>query len=242
MPSTTDHQDMRLRPQLSIVIPVFNEVENVAPLAQEIGNALRGRLSFEAIFVDDGSRDGTEEAIDKAAQNDPAVRVVRHPSNRGQSAAIRTGVIAAQAPVVAVIDGDGQNDPKDLVTLFGYLDSVPNLRMVVGERRNRQDGFIRRWSSRLANGIRARLLRDGIRDTGCGTKAFYREDFLALPPFDHMHRFLPALAQRNGLRVYSVPVNHRPRRHGKSKYGINNRLWVGITDLLGVMWLKKRAL
>lgn len=242
MPPATDRRIDQQTPQLSIVIPVFNEVENVAPLADEITRALCGRLKFEAIFVDDGSHDGTAVEIDKVVQSDPAFRFVRHASNLGQSAAIRSGVVAAEAPVVAVIDGDGQNDPKDLVTFFGYLDSIPSLRMVVGERRNRQDGFVRRFSSRLANSIRAGLLRDGIRDTGCGTKAFYREDFLALPSFDHMHRFLPALAQRNGCRVCSVPVNHRPRRHGKSKYGINNRLWAGITDLLGVMWLQKRAL
>ena len=167
---------------------------------------------------------------------------MRHAGNRGQSAAVRTGVAAAGAAIVAMLDGAGQNDPQDIPKLFGQLVAVTRLKMVIGERRNRKDSWVRRVSSQLANGIRAKLLGDGINDTGCGIKAFYRDDFLALPAFDHMHRFLPALMQRNGGQVHAVAVNHRPRRHGHSKYGFGNRLWVGMADLLGVLWLQKRRL
>jgi dolichol-phosphate mannosyltransferase len=165
-----------------------------------------------------------------------------HARNLGQSAAIRTGVTAATAQSVVVLDGDGQNDPKDILKMFGHLATIPNLKMVIGERRNRKDTWSRRMSSRVANSIRSHFLCDGVCDTGCGLKAFFRDDFLELPAFDLLHRFLPALMQRQGGRVCSVPVNHRPRLHGKSKYGIRNRLWVGITDMLGVAWLQKRSL
>ncbi len=230
------------RPDISIVVPVYDESGNIQPLVEEVRRALQGRLRYELIFVDDGSRDETFQEILGAAEQDPRVVALRHAGNRGQSAAVRTGVAAAGAPIVAVLDGDGQNDPQDIPKLFGLLVAVTRLKMVVGERRNRKDSWVRRVSSRFANGIRARLLGDGINDTGCGIKAFYRDDFLALPAFDHMHRFLPALMQRNGGQVHAVAVNHRPRRHGHSKYGIGDRLWVGIADLLGVLWLQKRRL
>ena len=180
------------------------------------------------------------EAASLAAVHD-WLRVERHDHNRGQSAAIRTGVGAARAPIVAVLDGDGQNDPADIPSLFAAL-LLSDTRMTVGDRRTRRDRLSRRISSRLANTVRASILHDGIRDTGCGLKVFYREDFLELPAFDHMHRFLPALMRQRGRKVRSVPVNHRPRRHGCSKYGIRNRLWAGIVDLLGVMWLERRRI
>jgi len=228
--------------KLSVVIPVFNECGNVEPLASEVEEALKGRIPYELIFVDDCSTDGTDAEIAEVCRKRSVVRACRHDRNRGQSAAVRTGVKAARANVIAVLDGDGQNDPKDIVKLYGKLTSVPCLKMVIGERRQRQDNWLRRKSSKIANGVRSRLLGDGVRDTGCGIKVFLRDDFLDLPAFDHMHRFLPALMQRDGGKVSSVPVNHRPRVRGESKYGVRNRLWVGITDLLGVMWLQKRHL
>ncbi len=229
-------------PRVSIVIPVYNEAGNVAPLAAEVRDALTGRVTYELIFVDDGSVDGTRKKLAQIARQDDAVTVVLHDGNRGQSAAVRTGVRAAQHRVIAVLDGDGQNDPRDIPKLIGQLAMVPSLSMVIGERRNRKDSRLRRLSSRVANAVRSRLLGDGISDTGCGIKVFYREQYLDLPAFDHMHRFLPALMQRYGGGVCSVPVNHRPRLSGESKYGVGNRLWVGITDMLGVMWLQRRRI
>jgi dolichol-phosphate mannosyltransferase len=228
-------------PQLSVVIPVYNESGNLEPLIGEIDLALSRRMRFEVIVVDDGSDDETLMEATALAANRPWIRVESHPENRGQSAAIYTGIKAACAPVIAVLDGDGQNDPADIPTLFAAL-SLTGDSMTVGERRARRDAWSRRVSSRVANKLRSTLLRDGIRDTGCGLKVFYREEFLELPAFDHMHRFLPALMQQRGRKVRSIAVNHRPRRHGKSKYGINNRLGAGIIDLLGVLWLKRRRL
>lgn len=229
-------------PHISVVIPVYNEGQNIRPLANEVFDALAGRLHYELIFVDDGSVDDTPDEIERMITQNPAVSICRHDRNRGQSAAVRTGVMAAGADIVAVLDGDGQNDPRDIPRLYGQLSMVPSLSMVIGERRDRKDSWLRRVSSRIANGIRSRLLGDGISDTGCGIKVFYRESFLSLPAFDHMHRFLPALLQREGGNVIAIPVNHRPRLHGLSKYGVGNRLWVGIMDLLGVRWLQKRRL
>jgi len=229
-------------PKLSVVIPVFNEHGNVAPLAAEVAEALNGRIPYELIFVDDCSTDATADEIAEVCEANSLVRSCRHDRNRGQSAAVRTGVKAARAEAIAVLDGDGQNDPGDIIKLFGTLTAVPTLKMVIGERRQRQDNWLRRKSSQIANSVRSRLLGDGVRDTGCGLKVFYRQAFLDLPAFDHMHRFLPALMQRDGGEISSVPVNHRPRVKGVSKYGVRNRLWVGITDMLGVMWLQKRQL
>lgn len=227
---------------LSVVVPVFNEGGNIEPLANEVFDALAGRFHYELIFVDDGSVDDTCDEIERMARQNSAIVLCAHDQNRGQSSAVRTGVMAARAEVVAVLDGDGQNDPRDIAKLYGHLRMVPSLGLVIGERRNRNDSWLRRVSSRIANRIRAAILADGVNDTGCGIKVFYRDAYLDLPAFDHMHRFLPALVQRSGRRVCSVPVNHRARRSGVSKYGVNNRLWVGIFDLLGVMWLQKRQL
>ena len=229
-------------PQLSVVIPVLNERGNIAPLIDEIDIALHRRLAFEVVIVDDGSTDGSVEEAEQVAGATGFTRLVRHDTTRGQSAAIRTGVKAARAPIIAVLDGDGQNDPADIPKLYGPLTVLPSIRMVVGHRVRRDDPWVRKLSSRVANAVRGALLEDGIRDTGCGLKAFYREDFLELPAFDHMHRFLPALIQRGGARVHSVAVNHRPRTRGRSKYGIGDRLWVGITDMFGVLWLRKRSI
>ncbi len=228
-------------PEISVVIPVYNESGNIQPLVEEIHLAL-ARLSYETVIVDDASTDGTAVVLIELVRQHNDVRVETHHDNLGQSAAIRTGVKAARAPIIAILDGDGQNDPADIVALYTELNTHDDVTMVVGERRQRRDHWIRLLSSRIANSVRAYLLGDGVRDTGCGLKVFYRTDYLELPAFDHMHRFLPALIQRKGGAIHSVPVNHRPRLHGASKYGINNRLWVGIVDLLGVMWLKQRRM
>jgi len=232
----------RQAPEITVVIPVYNESGNIQPLSDEVRQALTGRMAYELIFVDDGSNDGTGDEIRAAALRDSRIVLAMHSSNRGQSAAVRTGVAHARFPIVAVLDGDGQNDPRDIPKLYGQLLAASRLQLVIGKRVSRRDSRLRLWSSRIANAVRARLLGDGISDTGCGIKVFYRDAFLALPAFDHMHRFLPALVLRDGGMVYAVPVNHRPRRHGQSKYGVRNRLWVGITDMLGVMWLQKRRL
>jgi len=229
-------------PAISVVIPVLNEQGNIGPLVNEIHSALGDRWSYEVVVVDDASTDGSADEVRGASTDNPVVRLVQHDRTRGQSAAIRSGVEAAYAPVVGVLDGDGQNDPADLPALIDRLVDADDVRMVVGQRVGRQDTWVRKMSSRIANTVRNALLHDGITDTGCGLKVFYRDDYLRLPAFDHMHRFLPALMQRSGGKVDCVPVSHRPRVRGDSKYGIGNRLWVGITDLFGVMWLQRRRL
>ena len=232
------------RPAISVVIPVCNEQDNVGPLAREIHAALAGRYPFETIFVDDGSTDGTSRAVLEARDTGCAeIRLVRHSVRSGQSAAVATGVRAARAPWIATLDGDGQNDPADIPRLVERTRAPgsPRLRLVMGNRTTRRDTWLRRLSSRVANGVRGGLLGDGTPDTGCGIKLIHRATFAELPRFDHMHRFLPALMQRAGARVVSVPVNHRPRERGTSKYGLFDRLWVGIVDLCGVAWLQRRA-
>jgi len=229
---------------VSVVIPVCNERDNVLPLAREIHSALEGRYRYETIFVDDGSTDGTAEAV-RAARRDgmPEIRLIRHSLRSGQSAAVATGVREARAPWIATLDGDGQNDPGDIPNLLDAARTAasPRLRLVMGNRTTRRDTWLRRLSSRVANGVRGGLLKDGTPDTGCGIKVFDRAVFMDMPRFNHMHRFMPALYQREGYEVVSVPVNHRERTRGKSKYGLHNRLWVGIVDLFGVMWLIRRA-
>ena len=229
---------------LSVVIPVCNEADNVLPLAREIAAALRGRGGLEIIFVDDGSTDGTVEAVRSARTEIPEVRLLRHSRRSGQSAAVASGVRRSRGEWVATLDGDGQNDPADFPAMLDALGQAgatePAVRLVMGNRVTRRDTWLRRLSSRVANGVRGWLLDDGTPDTGCGIKLMHRATFMELPFFDHMHRFLPALYQRQGARVISVPVNHRPRTRGTSKYGLHNRLWVGIVDMYGVMWLKSR--
>ncbi|MFO7275957.1 MAG: glycosyltransferase family 2 protein [Pseudomonadota bacterium] len=228
--------------EISVVVPVCNEAENVGPLAREIAAALAGR-EFEILFVDDGSTDGTADAVRAAReQGIPQIRLLRHSFRSGQSAALTTGVRHARAEWVGTLDGDGQNDPADLPRLLAARDDPANadVRLIMGNRKTRRDTWFRRLQSRIANGVRSALLGDGTPDTGCGIKLLHRDTYLTLPYFDHMHRFLPALYQRAGTRVISIPVNHRPRTRGQSKYGMLDRLWVGIVDLFGVMWLKRR--
>jgi dolichol-phosphate mannosyltransferase len=228
---------------LSVVIPVKNEADNVAPLVGEIRAALEGLIEYEILYVDDGSDDTTASEISRLAGTIPQVRLLRHSQNYGQSAAISTGVHAARGAWIATLDGDGQNDPADLPAMWRLARQAspsPPL-LIAGYRERRRDSWSKRAASRIANAIRARLLGDRSPDTGCGLKLFPRSLFLDLPYFDHMHRFLPALALREGGSVLSVTVNHRPRHKGKSKYGVFDRLGVGIIDLLGVMWLQRRA-
>jgi dolichol-phosphate mannosyltransferase len=228
--------------EVSVVVPVCNEAENVEPLAREIAQALAGR-QFEILFVDDGSTDGTAAAV-RAARDAgiKQIRLLRHSVRSGQSAAISTGVRHAQAEWIGTLDGDGQNDPADLPKLLAARLERANagVRLFAGHRATRRDTWFRRLQSRVANRIRGAMLGDGTPDTGCGIKLMHRDTYLELPQFDHMHRFLPALFQRAGAQVISVPVHHRARERGRSKYGMFDRLWVGIVDILGVMWLRRR--
>ena len=229
-------------PQLSVVVPVHNEEDNVAPLVAEILAALRGHVDFEIVYVDDASRDATLARLRALQASTPELRVLRHLANAGQSTAVRNGVKAARAPWIATLDGDGQNDPADIPALLAKRDaSAPEVKLFAGWRVNRRDSGSKRWASKFANAIRARLLRDATPDTGCGIKLFERAAFLDLPYFDHMHRYLPALMQRAGWRTVSVPVNHRPRSAGASKYTNLGRALVGVRDLLGVSWLIARS-
>lgn len=229
--------------RISVVIPVCNEADNVEPLAREIQAALADCHPFEIIFVDDGSTDNTVAAVRTArAAGIPEIRLLRHSYRSGQSAAVHTGVSAARADWIVTLDGDGQNDPADIPLLIAAQKAGgADLRLVMGNRKaSRQDSWLRRVSSSVANGVRGWMLSDGTPDTGCGIKLMHRATFLELPSFNHMHRFLPALFQRAGAQVISVPVRHRARAHGTSKYGLHNRLWVGIVDLFGVSWLIRR--
>ncbi|BCT92160.1 dolichol-phosphate mannosyltransferase [Lysobacter helvus] len=229
-------------PQLSVVVPVFNEQDNVGPLLREVVAALRGRVEFEAVFVDDDSKDGTLAALQALKAEVPELRVLHHVHQSGQSTAIRSGVKAARAPWVATLDGDGQNDPADIPKLLEARTAAePKIKLFAGWRVNRQDSGSKRWASKWANAIRSRMLRDDTPDTGCGIKLFERDAFLDLPYFNHMHRYLPALMQRAGWRTVSVPVNHRARSAGVSKYNNLNRALVGIRDLMGVAWLITRS-
>lgn len=233
-----------MTPELSVVIPARNEARNLPDLIREIRDALGGRVSFEIVCVDDGSEDDTSEKLRSLRTDLPSLRIIRHDCSCGQSTAVLTGVRMARAPLVATLDGDGQNDPANLPAMLDEwrrrsADEAPLL--IIGHRRARHDTWFRRFSSRVANGIRGRLLRDDTPDSGCGLKIFRRDDYLRLPYFDHMHRFTPALIIRDGGRVFSIPVNHRPRLEGRSNYGLHNRLWVGIVDLFGVRWLIKRS-
>ena len=231
---------------LSVVVPVFNELENIEPLVEEIRHALDGLIDYEILYVDDGSSDGSPALLEKLAAQHARLRFVAHETNCGQSAAMVTGVVSARGALIATLDGDGQNDPADIPKLLAHLSNLADSRidrvLVVGRRERRRDTWLKRISSRVANGVRSRMLNDQTPDTGSGLKVFTRSMFLALPMFDHMHRFLPALVIRNQGSVISVATNHRQRRLGTSKYGLHNRLWIGIIDMLGVMWLQRRPM
>jgi len=228
-------------PALSIVVPVRNEVGNIAPLVAEIAAAIGDRWPFEVIYVNDGSSDGTEAELAALMRELRWLRQLRHVRSCGQSAALRTGVAAARAPLVVTLDGDGQNDPQYIPVLVqALLDGAPRLGMVAGQRIGRHASAFKAWQSRVANAVRRMVLRDGTRDTGCGLKAFRRELFLSLPYFDGLHRFLPALVRREGREVGYIDVRDRPRHSGVSNYGLWDRLWVGILDLFGVWWLIRR--
>jgi dolichol-phosphate mannosyltransferase len=230
---------------LSVVVPVKNEEDNIVPLLEEIHAALDGRTEFEVIYVDDGSTDWTVDRLKTAKERFPRLRTLRHVASCGQSRAVASGVEAARGDWIATLDGDGQNDPADIPKLLEKLGNptpgAAPLNLVAGIRARRKDTWSKRISSRLANGIRQRLLHDGVTDTGCGLKLIRREAFLRLPYFDHMHRYLPALIRRDGGAIETVLVNHRPRMRGASNYGFFDRLWVGISDLVGVMWLMRRC-
>jgi dolichol-phosphate mannosyltransferase len=243
-PVRVEHQAI-VTPELSVVVPVMNEVENAVPLLNEICAALRGKIAFEVLFVDDASKDATVQSLLDARKQAPELRVLRHEKNSGQSRAVRTGVMAAKGRLVVTLDGDGQNDPADIPKLLAAWTAASEgarpLGVVAGQRVKRQDSAIKRLSSRIANNVRQWLLDDRTRDTGCGLKLFSREAFLALPYFDHLHRYMPALMLREGYRIAHVDVHHRPRSHGVSKYGTLDRLLVSFSDLMGVRWLKRRA-
>ena len=225
---------------LSIVVPVRNEEDNVADLISEIRKSLKNKITYEIIYVDDGSTDQTYKNLIALQKTYKELRVIRHQKSCGQSTAVRTGVKHAKFNWIATLDGDGQNNPADIPQLLNAL--KVGVELVSGNRRHsRRDTWIKRISSLIANGVRSRLLQDDTPDTGCGLKLFSRDAFLDLPYFDHMHRFLPALIKRRGGLIVSVPVSHRPRSHGQSNYGTIDRLLVGIVDLFGVAWLQSRS-
>ena len=228
-------------PAVSVVVPVRNEADNVAPLVTEIAAALEGHWLFEVVYVNDGSTDGTEAELQRLMALHPWLRRVRHKQSCGQSAAVRTGAAAARAPIVVTLDGDGQNNPTFLPAMIRALETgQPGVGLVAGQRVGRKATGFKKLQSRIANAVRSAVLRDGTRDTGCGLKAFRRDVFLALPYFDGLHRFLPALVKREGFTIGYIDVVDRPRQGGVSNYGLWDRLWVGILDLAGVWWLIRR--
>jgi dolichol-phosphate mannosyltransferase len=231
-------------PELTVLIPVFNEAGNIAPLAEEVSAALTGVARFEMLFVDDGSDDGSAAELTALRARDPRVRLMRHKARAGKSAALMTGFRVARGTWVQTLDGDRQNDPADVAALWQRLHSPEppaRLGLVAGIRKRRNDGVIKFLSSRIANGIRRTLLRDATPDTGCGFKLIRTSVAVQLPFFDGMHRFLPALVRRVGYEVMQTPVNDRPRTAGRSKYGFFGRLGAGIVDLWGVFWLLRRG-
>ena len=229
-------------PDFSVVVPVRNEADNISPLIAELKTVMTALQPYEIVIVDDGSDDATPEVLRDQARACPELRVIRHRSSAGQSAAITNGVNEARAGIIITLDGDGQNDPADIPALLDRFREAdnPDLLLVTGERQKRRDSLLKRLSSRVAKAVRGTLLGDHTPDTGCGLKVFSRPAYLAMPGFDHMHRFLPALMLCQGGHVLSVPVNHRERQYGVTKYGVFDRLGVGIVDLFGVMWLQRR--
>ncbi len=230
------------KPEFSVVVPVFNERDNITPLVNEIVAALRGKHSFEIVYVDDQSKDDSFQVLKDLMGSVPELRVVQHIKQSGQSTAVRNGVKASRGLWIATLDGDGQNDPADIPKLIEARNkAAPEIKLFAGWRVNRKDTGSKRWASKIANSIRASFLKDETPDTGCGIKLFERAVFMDLPYFDHMHRYLPALVKRAGFQSVSVPVNHRERGSGVSKYNNLGRAWVGLKDLRGVAWLIKRS-
>ena len=230
-----------MTPEISVVVPVHDEQGAAGPLAREIAQAFAGR-SFEMVFVNDASKDGTLAELEALKAELPMLRVVNHAKNAGQSRAVRSGILAARAPIIVTLDGDGQNPPADAPRLADALIAAPpEVALVGGVRAKRQDTGAKRWASKWANGIRKRLLNDDADDTGCGLKAFRRDAFLRLPYFDHIHRYLPALMIREGYQNRFMDVGHRGRETGRSKYTNLGRLWAALSDLVGVMWLRTRS-
>ncbi|MEH2627193.1 dolichol-phosphate mannosyltransferase [Bradyrhizobium sp. AZCC 1719] len=226
---------------VSIVVPVRNEADNVAPLIAEIVSALGRRWAYEIIYVNDGSTDATAERLAAMMKQHPQLRQLKHAASSGQSAAVRSGVRAARGAIVATLDGDGQNNPAFLPDLIAAVEKGGGrVGLAAGQRVGRKDTGFKKLQSRIANGVRNAILRDGTRDTGCGLKAFPREVFLSMPYFDGLHRFLPALVRREGFDIAYVDVIDRPRHSGVSNYGFFDRLWIGIMDLAGVWWLIRR--
>src|SRR5471030_604777 len=226
---------------VSVVVPVRNEAGNIAALVGEIAAALDDHWRFEVIYVNDGSSDGSEAELKRLMAQYPWLRRVRHKQSCGQSAAVRSGVSAARAPLIVTLDGDGQNDPAFIPALLRALEAGGGkVGLIAGQRVKRKSGGFKKLQSRIANAVRGAVLRDGTRDTGCGLKAFRREVFLRLPYFDGLHRFLPALVKREGYSIGYVDVVDRPRGAGVSNYGLWDRLWIGILDLAGVWWLIRR--
>lgn len=228
---------------ISVVIPMLNEAENVASLVGEIMAAGERCPLSEIVLVDDGSTDSTASVIREMAKTNPKIKLVRHTVRSGQSAGLRTGIRAAKGPLVVTMDGDGQNDPADMPKLYDKYITLPKAPMVLvaGQRAKRQDSLLKKFTSRTGNFIRRTCLKDGVRDTGCSLKLFRRDDYLTLPFFNHMHRFLPALFLREHGNIALVDVGHRHRERGVSKYGFWDRLWAGVFDIFGVMWLMARA-
>lgn len=229
----------------AIVLPAFNEEDSIGPLLREIRETIKGLPVREVVLVDDGSSDSTAANAIAAWGGDPSLRIIRHGRRQGQSRALLTGIRAASQDLIVTLDADGQNDPADIATLissYAARQHCTSRMIVAGQRMRRQDTLVKRVSSRLANRIRASLLDDNVRDTGCSLKLFRRQDFLDLPFFDHIHRFIPTMMKASGVDVVLVDVGHRPRQAGTSKYGFWDRLWVGIYDLVGVRWLLKRQI
>jgi glycosyltransferase involved in cell wall biosynthesis len=227
-------------PAVAVIVPVRNEAGNIAPLVAEIAASLDGQWPFEVVYVNDGSNDATDSELKALMAQYPWLRRVRHKQSCGQSAAVRSGVAAARAPVIVTLDGDGQNDPRFIPDLLRALEAGARVGLIAGQRVKRKASAFKKLQSRIANAVRGAVLRDGTRDTGCGLKAFRRDVFLSLPYFDGLHRFLPALVRREGYEIGYVDVIDRSRASGVSNYGMWDRLWVGILDLAGVWWLIRR--